>query len=192
MRRRHPTQFPCYYSSAISPLTCKTTAISMPARSASAAQLPTGRGEILHRNSCCGSLQASDLLLLVAEWAVYSVSSTAGAATLVVEGERVPFSIVEEIGRTPRAKRPAQQRNRSGQNITRTLELTEFVQSDRTLGRLAQTLTMAFVGLAFSKSRLIFSELPKGLRQSVAPRRSLDRPLEDCVFRYCRTLELLS
>ena len=39
------------------------------------------------------SLQVSDLLLLVAEWAGYSVSSTAGPATLVVEGERVPFSI---------------------------------------------------------------------------------------------------
>lgn len=72
----------------------------------------------------------SDLLLLVAEWAGYSVSSTAGPATLVVEGERVPFSIVEEIGRTLRAKRPAQQRNRSSQKMTRTLELTEFVQSD--------------------------------------------------------------
>ena len=92
------------------------------------------------------SLQVSDLLLLVAEWAGYSVSSTAGPATLVVEGERVPFSIVEGIGRTLRAKRPAQQRNRSGQKMTCTLELTEFVQSDRTLGRLAQTLRMAFVG----------------------------------------------
>jgi hypothetical protein len=45
--------------------------------------------------------------------------------------------------------------------MTRILGLTEFVQSDRTLGRLAQILTMAFVGLAFSKGRLIFSELPR-------------------------------
>jgi hypothetical protein len=45
------------------------------------------------------SLQVLDLLLLAAEAAGYSVSSTAGPATLVVEGERVPFSIVEEIGR---------------------------------------------------------------------------------------------
>ena len=40
-----------------------------------------------------------DLLLRAAEQAGYSVSSTEGPAMLVVEGERVPFSIVEEIGR---------------------------------------------------------------------------------------------
>jgi hypothetical protein len=40
-----------------------------------------------------------DLLLLAAEQAGYSVSSTEGPATLVVECERVPFSIIEEIRR---------------------------------------------------------------------------------------------
>jgi hypothetical protein len=45
------------------------------------------------------ALGALDLLLFGSEQAGYSVSSTEGPATLVVEGERVPFSIVEEIGR---------------------------------------------------------------------------------------------
>jgi hypothetical protein len=45
------------------------------------------------------ALGVLDLLLLTAEQAGYSVSTTAGPATLVIEGERVPFSIVEEIGR---------------------------------------------------------------------------------------------
>jgi len=44
------------------------------------------------------ALGVLDLLLLAAEQAGFSVSSTEGPATLVVEGERVPSSIVEEIG----------------------------------------------------------------------------------------------
>jgi hypothetical protein len=45
------------------------------------------------------ALGVLELLLLAAEQAGYSVSSTEGSATLVVEGERVPFNIVEQIGR---------------------------------------------------------------------------------------------
>lgn len=45
------------------------------------------------------ALGVLDLLLLAAGQAGYSASSTEGPATLVVEGERVPFSIVEEIRR---------------------------------------------------------------------------------------------
>src|SRR5204862_1901076 len=45
------------------------------------------------------ALGVLDLLLRAAEQAGYSVSSTEGPATLVVDGERVPFSIIEEIKR---------------------------------------------------------------------------------------------
>lgn len=45
------------------------------------------------------ALGVLDLLLIAAEQAGYSVSSTEGPATLVVECERVPFSIIEEIRR---------------------------------------------------------------------------------------------
>ena len=90
------------------------------------------------------SLQVSDLLLLVAEWAGYSVSSTAGPATLVVEGERVPFSIVEEIGRTLPCQ-AAGSAVQSEQSVDDShFGANQFVQSDGTLGRLAQR--MAFVG----------------------------------------------
>jgi hypothetical protein len=45
------------------------------------------------------ALGVLDLLLLGAEQAGFSISTTDGPATLVVEGERVPFRIFEEIGR---------------------------------------------------------------------------------------------
>ncbi|SEP42840.1 hypothetical protein SAMN02990966_06109 [Rhodospirillales bacterium URHD0017] len=45
------------------------------------------------------ALAVLDLLLLAADQAAYSVSTTEGSAALVVEGERVPFSILEEIRR---------------------------------------------------------------------------------------------
>lgn len=45
------------------------------------------------------ALGVLDMLLLAAESAGYSLSSTEGPATLVVTMERVPFSIIEEIGR---------------------------------------------------------------------------------------------
>jgi hypothetical protein len=45
------------------------------------------------------ALGVLDLLLLAAERAGYSVSSTDGPATLVIGSERVPFSIIEEVRR---------------------------------------------------------------------------------------------
>ena len=45
------------------------------------------------------ALGVLDLLLLAGEDVGYSVSSTDGPATLVVGGERVPFSVIEETGR---------------------------------------------------------------------------------------------
>src|SRR5829696_3060019 len=113
------------------------------------------------------SLQVSDLLLLIAEWAGYSVSTTAGPATLVVEGERVPFSIVEEIGRTLPCQ-AAGSAVQSEQSVDDShFGANQFVQSDGTLGRLAQR--MAFCRrLEFSKGRLIFSEPPGDCIQSVA------------------------
>ena len=71
---------------------------------------PDARGALVSAGDGIASVRVSpgilpralgvlDLLLLAAESVGYSVSNTDGPATLVVGGERVPFSIIEEIER---------------------------------------------------------------------------------------------